>query len=68
MSVDFGIYLILPFQFLYSSVDNIVRVATGLLCELAQERESIAEIEQENATSRLTELLHSTNEGIGECV
>jgi len=49
-------------------VDNIIRVATGLLCELAQESESIAEIERENATGRLTELLRSTNEGIGECV
>ena len=43
-------------------------MATGLLCELAQESESIAEIERENATGRLTELLRSPNEGIGECV
>lgn len=49
-------------------MDNIIRVATGLLCEMAQESESIAEIERENATGRLTELLRSTNEGIGECV
>ena len=52
-------------QFLYSAVDNIVRVSAGLLCELAQEADSAAEIERENASSRLTDLLHSHNEGIG---
>ena len=52
-------------QFLYSAVDNIVRVSAGLLCELAQEADSAAEIERENASSRLTNLLRSHNEGIG---
>ena len=52
-------------QFLYSTVDNIIRVAAGLLCELAQEADGAAEIERENASSRLTDLLHSHNEGIG---
>jgi len=61
-------YVFVLFQFLYSRVDNIVRVAAGLLCELAQETESVTEIERENATSRLTELLRSSNEGIGTCI
>lgn len=52
-------------QFLYHTVDNIVRVSAGLLCELAQEADSAAEIERENASARLTDLLHSHNEGIG---
>jgi len=42
-------------------------VSTGLLCELAQEADSAAEIEKENASGRLTDLLHSHNEGIGMC-
>ena len=42
-----------------------MRVATGLLCELAQEADAAAEIERENASGRLTDLLHSHNEGIG---
>lgn len=42
-----------------------MRVSAGLLCELAQEADSAAEIERENASGRLTELLHSQNEGIG---
>ena len=58
-------YLCSRYQFLYSSVDNIVRVSAGLLCELAQEADSAAEIERENASARLTDLLHSPNEGIG---
>ena len=42
----------------------IIKVPAGL-CELAQEADSVAEIEQENTSSRLTDLLHSHNEGIG---
>lgn len=42
-----------------------MRVSAGLLCELAQEGDSAAEIERENASGRLTDLLHSHNEGIG---
>ncbi|XP_065888120.1 catenin beta-1-like isoform X2 [Dysidea avara] len=51
-------------KFLYSTVNNIIRVALELLCDLSQESGSITEIERENATSRLTELLHSPSEGI----
>ena len=44
-------------------------MSAGLLCELAQEADGAAEIERENASSRLTDLLHSHNKGIGNpCV
>jgi len=40
-------------------------VAAGVLCELALEKESAEIIEQEGATSPLTELLHSRNDAVG---
>ena len=46
-------------------VENIQRVAAGVLCELAQDKESAVVIENEGASSPLTELLHSRNEGVG---
>lgn len=49
---------------LYSPNENIQRVAAGILCELAQEKEGAEAIEAENATQPLTDLLHSRNEGI----
>ncbi len=52
-------------QLLYSTVENIQRVASGVLCELAAEKEGAEVIEQEGATAPLTELLHSRNEGVG---
>lgn len=55
------------FQLLYSPVENIQRVAAGVLCELAQDKEAAEAIEAEGATAPLTELLHSRNEGVGEC-
>lgn len=55
-------------QLLYSPVENIQRVAAGVLCELAQDKEAAEAIEAEGATAPLTELLHSRNEGVGECV
>ncbi|NP_001158477.1 beta-catenin protein [Saccoglossus kowalevskii] len=51
-------------QLLYSNIDNIQRVAAGVLCELAQDKEGAEAIEQEGATAPLTELLHSRNEGV----
>ena len=54
------------FQLLYSPIENIQRVAAGVLCELAADKEGAEIIEQEGATAPLTELLHSRNEGVGE--
>ena len=56
----------LLFQLLYSPIENIQRVAAGVLCELAADKEGAEMIEQEGATAPLTELLHSRNEGVGE--
>lgn len=39
-------------------------MATGVLCELAQDREAAEIIDEEGATSLLTDMLHSNNEGI----
>ena len=54
------------FQLLYNEIENIQRVAAGVLCELAADKEGAEMIEQEGATAPLTELLHSRNEGVGE--
>jgi len=51
-------------QLLYSQIENIQRVAAGVLCELAADKEGAEMIEQEGATAPLTELLHSRNEGV----
>ncbi|XP_072240445.1 junction plakoglobin a [Leuresthes tenuis] len=51
-------------QLLYSPVDNVKRVAAGVLCELAQDKMSAERIDKEGASSPLMELLHSNNEGI----
>ena len=53
-----------PLQLLYCPIENIQRVAAGVLCELAQDKEGAEAIEAENATAPLTDLLHSRNEGI----
>uniref|UniRef100_A0A452VBW8 Junction plakoglobin n=1 Tax=Ursus maritimus TaxID=29073 RepID=A0A452VBW8_URSMA len=50
-------------QLLYSSVENIQRVAAGVLCELAQDKEAADAIDAEGASAPLMELLHSRNEG-----
>lgn len=52
-------------QLLYSPIENIQRVAAGVLCELAQDKEVAEAIEAEGASAPLTELLHSRNEGVG---
>jgi hypothetical protein len=48
---------------LFNDIENIQRVAAGVLCEPAADKEGAEMIEQEGATSPLTELLHSRNEG-----
>ena len=45
---------------------SYVRVAAGVLCELAADKEGAQMIEGEGATAPLTELLHSRNEGVGK--
>ena len=56
--------MLMSLQLLYSPVENIQRVAAGVLCELAADKEGAECIEQEGATAPLTELLHSRNEGV----
>ncbi|CAF93055.1 unnamed protein product [Tetraodon nigroviridis] len=51
-------------QLLYSPVDNVKRVAAGVLCELALDKPSAEIIDSEGASAPLMELLHSNNEGI----
>ncbi|XP_030757588.1 armadillo segment polarity protein [Sitophilus oryzae] len=51
-------------QLLFNDIENIQRVAAGVLCELAADKEGADMIEQEGATAPLTELLHSRNEGV----
>merc|ERR1719422_2729098 len=51
-------------QLLYNEIENIQRVAAGVLCELAADKEGADMIETEGATAPLTELLHSRNEGV----
>lgn len=54
------------FQLLYFEIESVLRVASGVLCELSGDPEGARTIEQEGATPRLTELLHSQNEGVGK--
>lgn len=58
-------FLLRPLQLLYSPVDNVKRVAAGVLCELALDKQSAELIDSEGASAPLMELLHSNNEGIG---
>jgi catenin beta 1 len=51
-------------QLLFHELENIQRVAAGVLCELAADKEGADLIEREGATATLTELLHSRNEGV----
>ena len=53
-------------QLLYNEIENVQRVAAGVLCELATDKEGAVIIESEGATAPLTELLHSRNEGVGK--
>ena len=40
-------------------------MATGVLCELATEKEGADVIEREDAGARLSDLVHSGNEAVG---
>lgn len=51
-------------QLLYSNSENIQRVASGVLCELAQDKAAADVIDAEGASAPLMELLHSRNDGI----
>lgn len=51
-------------QLLYSPLENTQRVVTGVLCELAAEKDGVEMAEQEGATAPLTQLLHSDNQAI----
>lgn len=55
-------------QLLYSYVENVKRVAAGVLCELALDKQSAELIDAEGASAPLMELLHSNNEGIGTSI
>lgn len=46
-------------------MENVKRVAAGVLCELALDKQSAELIDAEGASAPLMELLHSNNEGIG---
>ena len=60
----FQIQLLNYFFFLHTKLTYLSkRVAAGVLCELATDKEASEIIEQEGATAPLTELLHSRNEG-----
>lgn len=45
--------------------EGIQRAAVGALSELALDSEGAEQIEREGASTPLTDLLHSNNEGIG---
>ena len=49
-------------QLLYNKIENIQKVAAGVLCELAADKEGAVMIEQEGAIASLTELFHSRYE------
>lgn len=51
-------------EFISINSCSLQRVAAGVLCELAADKEGAEMIEQEGATAPLTELLHSRNEGV----
>lgn len=66
-NIDRNIHNPFFLQLLYSYVENVKRVAAGVLCELALDKQSAELIDAEGASAPLMELLHSNNEGIGKC-
>lgn len=64
-NINRNIYHQFFLQLLYSYVENVKRVAAGVLCELALDKQSAELIDAEGASAPLMELLHSNNEGIG---
>lgn len=65
-NIDRNIHKPFFLQLLYSYVENVKRVAAGVLCELALDKQSAELIDAEGASAPLMELLHSNNEGIGK--
>ena len=55
-------------KLLYTRHEGIQRSAVGALSELALDPEGAEQIEREGASTPLTDLLHSTNEGIGKFI
>lgn len=58
--LDFVLHILV--QLLHYPNENIQRVATGVLTELASEAEGVAMIEKQGAAARLSELVRSHNE------
>ncbi|UYV84100.1 CTNNB1, partial [Cordylochernes scorpioides] len=52
-------------QLLYSGIENIQRVAAGVLCELANDKEGADMIETEGGTGPLTQLIHCRSDAVG---
>ncbi|UYV74419.1 CTNNB1 [Cordylochernes scorpioides] len=55
-------------QLLYSGIENIQRVAAGVLCELANDKEGADMIETEGGTGPLTQLIHCRSDAVGKSV
>lgn len=53
-------------QLLHSTSEPIQRVCAGVLCEMVQYPEAAQDMEKENATAPLLELMNSRNETVGE--
>ena len=53
-------------QLLHSTSEPIQRVSAGVLCEMVQYPEAAQDMEKENATAPLLELMNSRNETVGE--
>ena len=53
-------------QLLHSTSEPIQRVCAGVLCEMVQHPEAAQDMEKENATAPLLELMNSRNETVGE--
>ncbi|XP_022244021.1 catenin beta-like isoform X1 [Limulus polyphemus] len=51
-------------QLLYSDIENVQRVAAGVLCEISADKEGAEQVEAEGATAPLSDLLYSSNEAV----
>ena len=66
LSVCLSVYLSVCTQLLHSTSEPIQRVCAGVLCEMVQYPEAAQDMEKENATAPLLELMNSRNETVGE--
>ena len=64
ISYTFYLNVVSLLQLLYAQNENIQRVAAGVLCELANDRQGADIIDSEGAAVPLTELLHCRSEAI----